>query len=120
MLTRSPNIDLFDRFQANWNKIDESKYESSLSIAKVRDSITLLEKIEIVNFIRDQLSMQKHERKDYIEFLQLVLLFLGEKDKFKIKIPGAKHRARFMARAIYSFKILLFRKQFKLTGKRYT
>lgn len=117
--SRSPNIEIFERFKLNWNSLDVSKYDSCYVMARVKYAIPSNERNEIVQFIRMQLSFQKQSRKDYVEFLQLALLFLGEKDKFHIRVPGALHRARFMARVIYSLKMLLFRKQFDLSGKYY-
>lgn len=65
---------------------------------------------------------KKTLRDDYVEFLELALMFLGGKPKkksFQVKFhpPGATHHARWMAKAIYSLKIFLFRKQFKLSKK---
>ena len=58
------------------------------------------------------------QRDDYKELLQLALLFLGEPltvaDVY-IHAPGAFHRARWMAKIIYCFKIFLFRAQFHLS-----
>ncbi len=52
------------------------------------------------------------------ELLQLALLFLGESlpiAEVHIHTPGAFHRARWMAKIIYSLKIFLFRSQFHLS-----
>lgn len=60
---------------------------------------------------------EKWPRDDYCELLELVLIFLGEQIpniNLKIRQPGAYHHARWMAKAIYSLKIYLFRNQFKL------
>lgn len=58
-------------------------------------------------------------RADYVEFLELALLFLGgrpQKKSFQVTFhpPGAMHHARWMSKALYSLKIYLFRKQFHL------
>lgn len=61
---------------------------------------------------------EKSPRHDYEEFLQLCLMFLGAHDRqYKFRAPGAMSHARWMMRAIYSFKIYLFRSQFTLTAK---
>lgn len=58
----------------------------------------------------------KQPREDYREFLELVIIFLnGTVPKFSFRAPGAFHHARWMAKAIYSLKIFLFRDQFTLT-----
>lgn len=114
--SQSPNITIFEKFQNSWKTIDSTRYESAMNIEEVKKSITAKEKDEIIEFVQHQLSLQKQSRKDYVEFLQLVLLFLGTKEKFHIRSPGAMHRARFMARVIYGLKMILFRGQFTLTG----
>jgi hypothetical protein len=49
------------------------------------------------------------------ELLLLAILFLGDTT---IHAPGSYHRARWMGKLIYCFKIYLFRSQFKLTSKK--
>lgn len=115
--TTSPNIVLFERFQNAWTTIDTSRYESAMNIQKVKKAITDKEKEDICKFVKHQLELQNKTRKDYVEFLQLVLLFLGDNKKIHIRSPGAMHRARFMARVIYGLKIILFRRQFALNSK---
>ena len=53
-------------------------------------------------------------RDDYKQLVVLTLLFLNGSiplEKFSIGAPGACHRARWMARIIYSLKIALFQHQ---------
>lgn len=120
-ISSSPNIELFVRFRARWNEIDKSKIQNGIQHPTVKQYITEPEKTEIVAFIRNQLTMQKEFRKDYIELLELSLFFLGETEidgkEIQIRTPGAVHRARFMARVIYSLKIFAFRAAFDLNGK---
>ena len=75
-------------------------------------------KSDIASFIHCQLSTFQ-PRDDYKELLQLALLFLEEQSNASqvqsISIPGAFHRARWMAKIIYCLKTLLFRSQFLLT-----
>lgn len=58
-------------------------------------------------------------RDDYREFLELIIIFLGETPSRGIHFrqPGAYHFARWMSKAIYCLKIYLFRQQFKLTQR---
>lgn len=63
--------------------------------------------------------MTHHFRSDYREFLELALLFLGEKLEKKdhqviFHPPGADHHARWMSKAIYCLKIFMFRHQLNL------
>lgn len=100
-----------------WHSIDRSSYESGLKM----QSIAL-----VLNFIRDELIqliqqqlVQFQPRDDYRELLQLSLVFLGADYGADVHIhaPGAFHRARWMAKLIYSMKIFIFRSQFKLTAR---
>ncbi|KYM96054.1 hypothetical protein ALC62_13305 [Cyphomyrmex costatus] len=58
-------------------------------------------------------------RDDYKEFLEFVVIFLGEIPTRGIvfRIPGPIHHARWMAKALYSLKIFLFRSQFHLSAR---
>lgn len=61
-------------------------------------------------------SEQLIRRDDYLEFTELCVLFLnGETvaQAVKLKRPGALHKARWMAKLLYSIKICLFREQIK-------
>ena len=63
-------------------------------------------------------------RDDYRELLELSIIALGatpyEGKDVHIRRPGALDRARWMARAIYSLKIYLFRGQFHITKREAT
>jgi hypothetical protein len=58
----------------------------------------------------------KQTRGDYKEIIELALIVLGVPPKpgYKFKAPGANHRARWMARVLYTLKIYLFRLEFPL------
>lgn len=75
-----------------------------------------------VSFLRETLSTKSSylPREDYRELIELCLLVLGipiGEQSYRFRAPGAYHLARWMAKVIYSFKIYLFRDQFKLTPK---
>ena len=55
---------------------------------------------------------------DYREFLELSVIFLGDVPVrgIRFRMPGAMHRARWMARVIYTIKMWLFHTQFKKTA----
>lgn len=71
----------------------------------------------VLDILRDVLTRDKQPRQDYLEFIKLSLVALGDTDQFPSGIhfspPGAYHRARWMAKGIYSLKMLCFREQFK-------
>ena len=76
-----------------------------------------------VAFFKDrtlQFAIQKLEacqpRDDYRELLELTIIFLGGTPVRGIHIlaPGALHRARWMSRILYCYKMWIFKAQFKL------
>lgn len=69
---------------------------------------------DIITFCLNQLERQ-HKRADYMELLNLSIIFLGGLPPrgIKFRYPGAFHHARWMSKAIYCLKMFLFRKQFK-------
>jgi len=74
-------------------------------------------KENILSFLKNQL-LTYQPRDDYKELLLLAILFLGDTDvSTTIHALGSYHRARWMGKLIYCFKIYLFRSQFKLTSK---
>jgi len=58
-------------------------------------------------------------RDDYEEFIQLVLIFLGgiPPNGIRFRQPGAYHLTRWMSKAIYCLKILMFCDQFQISTK---
>src|SRR6218665_1485069 len=58
---------------------------------------------------------KRQVRDDYRELLELSVVFLGGTPPrgIRFQYPGAIHRARWMARAIYSLKMWLFHKQYE-------
>lgn len=74
--------------------------------------------LRVSTFVKQMLDSQ-HHKDDYKELLKLNLIYLGclTPDKVSFNTPGAYHYVRFMAKAIYSFKIFIFRDQYKLTNE---
>ena len=58
-------------------------------------------------------SKSSFHRDDYKEFAELCLVFLDGEEEHKdtFKQPGALHKARWMAKLLYSIKICLFEQQ---------
>ena len=64
---------------------------------------------EIADFFRESLS-QPFARGDYKELVELCLLLVtkgSEPVNFKMFYPGAHHRSRWMAKLLYSLKIVV-------------
>ena len=106
-----PEIKLFKRFKLHWGFINHESISSHLELEN---------SAEIISFCEEKL-MENHPRDDYKELLELTIMCLGgepqpRKGKGKhFMQPGAMHQARWMAKAIYTLKMFLFRDQFKMT-----
>ena len=112
-----PNIKLFQRFGECWGSIDRSNYKSGLDEGSIASALNPVRN-DLIHFIRQQLT-EFQPGDDYRELLQLSLLFLGAECSADVHVqaPGAFHRARWMAKLIYSLKIFLYRSQFRLTAR---
>ena len=72
-----------------------------------------------MTFAVDQLNHQQ-PRDDNRELLEISITFFGSKPPRGIRFlaPGAMHKARWMAKAIYAIKMSMFKGQFPLTKER--
>jgi len=115
--SKGPDVPLFKRFKNTWKDIDQTQYLTWLSDASVKE-ILKDNANEILLYAKNKIE-EDLPRDDYREFLELIIIFLGETPSRGIHFhqPGACHLARWMAKAIYCLKIYLFRQQFKLTYK---
>lgn len=113
--TSAPEVPVFERFGKAWANFDHNVFKSGLEDPIVRSNITDAECDDIKNMCRQHLASSQ-PRKDYKEFLQLTLIFLGEVG-FDFRDPGPTSHARWMAKGIYSLKMFVFREQFKLTAR---
>ena len=112
-----PDIPLFKRLRSQWPSNDKTKFtvpsdnHFSGSFGELRDEMTA--------FYTTALEKGGFSRDGYAELLHLNLVFLGGAPNrtIEFKAPGALNHARWMAKAIYSLKIDLFREQIKLTSR---
>ena len=122
--SKSPNILIFERFQTFWPKIDQHNFKP-LDDARMSLPVLIQLRQEVIMFLNSYLTSNDAyvPRDDYLELIDLCLLILGaSRDRrataeYNFRLPGAVHQARWMAKVIYCFKIILFREQFKLTPK---
>lgn len=110
---KSPKIQLCDEFRAFWSHIDQTQFNSAVDCEATIEVVAPFKDV-VLSFAFEQLGIQ-HPRDDYKELLELAIIFLGgvPPGGANFKRPGAVHRARWMARAIYSLKMWLFRDQFE-------
>ena len=115
----APEVLLFKTFKACWEFIDREKFETRVANVNIAPLICDV-KAGIIAFANEQLK-EKQPRDDYREFLELVLIFLGEIPHrhygVRFMTPGAMHHARWMSKVIYSLKVWMFRAQFVLTTR---
>ena len=115
----APCILLFKRFKTTWKYIDSTAFEDS-STDDYTNSAVADVKEEMLKTLRTAVQVTQ-PRDDYRELLELAIIFLGSVPPRGIHFvaPGAMHHARWMAKAIYSFKVWMFRSQFKLTARQH-
>ncbi|GBM75037.1 hypothetical protein AVEN_213331-1 [Araneus ventricosus] len=108
-------------FQEYWGFIDRDKFEAGLKEDNIK---VLLQDIkdEILEFATRQESSSTPSEpgpRDYIEFVELVIIFLGgiPVRGIRFRLPGVMHHARWMSKVMYFLKIFIFRSQFKLTKR---
>lgn len=113
--TSAPDVLIFERFAKSWPSLNYDTFKNGLEDETICSKLPQAELSDIKNFCFEQLT-KPQIRDDYRELLQLALIFIGA-GKYNFHTPGATSHARWMAKAIYSFKIFLFRDQFTLTKK---
>lgn len=111
-----PEILLFKRFKEQWWFIGPDNFQPAVTDSYV-ENLVATSRDDIISFATKHLEVHQ-PRDDYQEFLELSLIFLGSSPKRGIhfQAPGAMHRARWLAKVLYSIKIWLFREQFKMTA----
>lgn len=112
-----PDIPLFKRFKIFWKNVDTTHFRIYSTFKKSYKYLKDVEN-EISLFCRQRLN-DYFLRDDYREFIELILIFLGGSPPRGIKFrqPGAYYLARWMAKAMYCIKIVLFSDQFKITTR---
>lgn len=116
----APYPELFKTFKQAWKHLDKKKFkicdDKRLNSKKLK-----AKKREVIDYILKYLH-SKHKNKiraDYLELLELTLIFFGvtPPNGIKFKAPGACSNARWISKANYVLKIYLFRHQFELSTK---
>ena len=104
--SKSPDITIFKEFRDKWDHLSHGD-TNSLSFPKNEKKLQDKRK-GIIDLLENSLDAE-FTRGDYKELAILSLLYLsGECNKdFQFQRPGALHKARWMAKLIYSIKIVL-------------
>ena len=107
-MSRSPEVALFTHLRDNWNLVPHdssgplSRYVPGDAeqpfLAELRAELTVC-----------AAGVIDHKRGDYREFVELCLVYLGEDGEGQTPItfqrPGALHKARWMAKLLYTLKL---------------
>ena len=117
-VSKSPDMTLFTRFRKNFERL-ETHRSATERLSRFDDTEFDENAKPFVDKCREHVlqiagSESSFRRDDYKEFAELCLVFLdGEAGEHKVtfKRPGALHKARWMAKLIYSIKICLFEQQ---------
>ena len=117
-----PDILLFKRFQAKWSLFAHDQPENGFTDPDTAAEFTQNKDMmdEALEFALVCLKDQ-HPRDDYRELLELTVIYMGGIPPRGIRImaPGAIHRARWIAKALYSLKVwvFMFRSHFHLRSE---
>lgn len=110
----APFPTMFKRFKDAWNGIDQNNFEIGVNDPYIKSALADVIP-SITDFCKNELKVQS-VRADYREFLQLCLVFLGDRSRhFPFQPPAGMSNARWMSKAIYCLKMYMFESQFKLT-----
>jgi len=103
-VSRSPEISVFKRFRENFPKLEcgnPQEYHYATENPKAP---------EVIRKCSEMLSSSNVLRGDYKELLELVLMYLEQgRNVYPMHRPGALHKARWMAKIIYSVKLFLLK-----------
>ena len=107
--SKSPDFTVFTRFRSNFNLVPQNSNQplAPLDLSEFSETKqTLLQqfKDDAENVLRSKVDLV---RDDYREFTEFCMFFLGFQTSITFKQPGALHKARWMAKLIYSIKISL-------------
>lgn len=94
--TSGPKINLLEKFLNAWPKIHHQNFEPGILDPAVDKHFPTNIRNEIISIIMDQIANKvDSSRHDYVDFLKLSLLFLGEEiSNYKIIQPGACSNAK--------------------------
>jgi hypothetical protein len=110
--SRSPEVSLFSRFRKHFDSVCRTNKENlkSFDSSSYSEEINALVEEWRSEAVQLAKTSMNQKRDDYKEFAELCVLFLDDSsftDEFIFKRPGALHKARWMAKLLYSAKIVL-------------
>jgi len=113
-VSKSPDVTVFKRFREHFESVPHTSKEtlSLFDSSSYSDETNVLVQEWRSEALHLAAASTQHQRDDYQEFSELCLLYLDGLDReFKLRRPGALHKARWMAKLLYSAKIVLLENQ---------
>ncbi|KAJ4925994.1 hypothetical protein JOQ06_008179, partial [Pogonophryne albipinna] len=115
--SRSPEVTLFTRLREKWNLLPQESSSQWSRYIPGNTEQPLLGKLR-AELVRCAKEVTDHKRGDYREFVQLCLVFLDtggeEQTAVTFQRPGALHKARWMAKLLYTLKLALMKQHIAL------
>ncbi len=115
--SRSPEVTLFTRLREKWNLLPQESSSQWSRYIPGNTEQPLLGNLR-AELVRCAKEVTDHKRGDYHEFVQLCLVFLDadgeEQTAVTFQRPGALHKARWMAKLLYTLKLALMEKNIVL------
>ena len=113
-----PEVTLFKQFKVLWESINTMFYEPGIAEKSVCSMISEETSHRMMQFASNYLK-KKLPRDDYLELLELTILFLGGTPPRGAKFcaPGPVHYARWMSKLLCALRIWMFWKQCSLIAQ---
>ena len=105
----SPEVESYNFFISNWTRIDTTEREKLQVDRKTQNCLK-----DVTEFATHMLNVQVKLKDDYQEVLYLTLILTGalpENFLYEIRPPGSISHARWMAKLLCEFKIVIFSAQ---------
>ena len=114
-VSKSPAVSIFMRFKNNFEMLDSN----DLQRVQRKNIMSNSESQSVIDLLKDTIRDKNSEvflRGDYKELVEISLFYLDPNSfkeyfgrDFSFKRPGAMHKARWMAKLLYSLKMVLMR-----------
>lgn len=111
-VSKSPEVSVFSRFRKHFDSLSKDNL-TLFDLGSYCDETSVLLQEWKSEAVQLATVFAQHQRDDYKEFSELCLLYLGctSNPDFNFKCPGAMHKARWMAKLLYSVKIVILQKE---------
>ena len=113
-----PENEIYKQFHACWPHLKQDDYKTAASELSVK--VFLKPECDSLLMCAKHTSANTNHQKIIQKYLELIILFLGgwsDQGVLIAKKPGAFHRAWWISKVLYSFKIWMFLTQVKLMAE---